>query len=145
MQISSRFSIAVHIFTCIDVFEKEQKITSEFLASSIQVNPVIIRNILGQLKKADLIETTRGSGGTKIARSTKDITFYDIYQAVECISEGKLFHFHENPNEECPVGRNIYQVVDKRLDLIQQAMENQMKAITLEEIILEIKEKISFE
>ena len=42
MQISSRFTIAVHIFACIDTFGEEMKVTSEFLASSINVNPVII-------------------------------------------------------------------------------------------------------
>ena len=46
MQISSRFTIAVHIFACIDTFEKDQKITSDFLSASINVNPVIIRKIL---------------------------------------------------------------------------------------------------
>ena len=35
MQISSRFTIAVHIFACIDTFKEEFKLTSEFLAASI--------------------------------------------------------------------------------------------------------------
>ena len=52
MQISSRFTIAVHIFICINAFESDYKITGEFLAGSVNVNPVIIRNILSQLKKA---------------------------------------------------------------------------------------------
>ena len=50
MQISSRFTIAIHILACIDTFEKDYKITSDFLASSVNVNPVIIRKILSQLK-----------------------------------------------------------------------------------------------
>lgn len=62
MQISSRFTIAVHIFACIDTFETQYKITSEFLASSIQVNPVVIRKILSQLKANGLITVQRGSG-----------------------------------------------------------------------------------
>ena len=49
MQISSRFTIAVHIFACIDTFEKDTKITSDFLAESVNVNPVIIRKILSQM------------------------------------------------------------------------------------------------
>ena len=47
MQISSRFTVALHIFTCIDVFKNEQKVTSDFLAGSIGTNPVIIRRLLG--------------------------------------------------------------------------------------------------
>ena len=45
---------------------KESKVTSDFLASSVGVNPVIIRKTLSQLKKADLISVARGylsSGG----------------------------------------------------------------------------------
>ena len=52
MQISSRFTIAIHIFACMETFGKDYKITSDFLASSINVNPVIIRKILSQLKNA---------------------------------------------------------------------------------------------
>ena len=55
MQISSRFTIALHIFTCADMFEDHYKVTSDFLAESINTNPVIIRKILTQLKNAGLI------------------------------------------------------------------------------------------
>ena len=51
MQISSRFTIALHIFTCVEVFKDEYRITSDFLAGSINTNPVIVRKILMQLKK----------------------------------------------------------------------------------------------
>lgn len=63
MQISSRFTLAVHIFACIDVFKDEYKVTSDFLAGSTNVNPVIVRKILGQLKAAGLVEVARGFGG----------------------------------------------------------------------------------
>ena len=84
MQISSRFTIAVHIFACIDTFKDDFKITSDFLASSVNVNPVIIRKILSQLKNAGLIEVQRGSGGASIAKPLEEINFLDIYYAVEC-------------------------------------------------------------
>lgn len=54
MQISSRFTIAVHMMTCMETFKEDYKITSDFLASSIHVNPVIIRRLLSQLKEAGL-------------------------------------------------------------------------------------------
>ena len=53
MQISSRFTIAVHVLIAIETFKKDHKITSEFLASSANVNPTVIRRLLQQLKKAD--------------------------------------------------------------------------------------------
>ncbi len=131
MQISSRFTIAIHIFACIDTFKDDYKLTSDFLAGSVNVNPVVVRRILQQLKTAGLITVTRGSGGADIAKPLDQITFFDIYNAVECIDNGQLFHFHENPNSLCPVGRNIHNALDKRLLQIQKAMEDEMQKITL--------------
>lgn len=135
MQFSSRFTIAVHIFVCIDTFKNDFKITSDFLASSVNVNPVIIRKILSQLKANKLINVQRGSGGASIAKPLEEISFLDIYNAVECIENGELFHFHENPNYQCPVGRNIHNVLDNRLEQVQSALEKELKKITLADIV----------
>ena len=134
MQISSRVTLAVHIFACIDVFKDDYKVTSDFLAGSTNVNPVIVRKILGQLKAAGLVEVARGSGGASIPKPLSEISFLDIYNAVECVENGELFHFHENPNTECPVGRNIHAVLDDKLMRVQKAMENELSSITLEDI-----------
>lgn len=134
MQISSRFTLAVHIFACMDTFGNECKVTSDFLAGSTNVNPVIIRKILSQLKKAGLIEVARGTGGTTAARPLNEITFLDIYRAVECIENGELFHFHENPSTNCPVGRNIHRILDDKLLRVQTAMEQELASITLEDL-----------
>ena len=140
MQISSRFTLAVHIFSCIAVFQDEYKVTSEFIAGSTNVNPVIIRKILGQLKGAELVSVVRGTGGTKINRELSDITFLDIYRAVECVEDNRLFHFHENPNEKCPVGRHIHQALDGKLMQIQNAMEKELASITLEDVVADMKQ-----
>ncbi len=134
MQISSRFTVALHIFSCVDTFKDEYKVTSDFLASSINTNPVIIRRILGQLKGAGLIEVARGTGGITPTRPLSEITFYDVYKAVDPIEDDELFHFHENPNPECPVGRNIHKLLNDKLDAIQKAMEDEMKKYTIEDL-----------
>lgn len=135
MQISSRFTIAVHIIICIEAFKDTHKVTSEFIASSVNVNPVVIRRLLQQLKKAGIVEVKRGSGGADIARPLDEITLLDVYNAVESVDNGVLFHFHENPNQLCPVGRNIHAIMDSRLQEIQTAMETKMRAMTLSEIM----------
>ena len=134
MQISSRFTVALHIFACVDTFKGEYKITSDFLASSINTNPVIIRNILTKLKNAGLIIVARGTGGITLTRPLSDISFYDVYQAIEPVENGELFHFHEAPNPNCPVGKNIHGLLDGKLKSIQSAMENEMKKYTLADL-----------
>lgn len=142
MQISSRFTLAIHIFACIDTFKDDYKVTSDFLAGSTNVNPVIVRKILLQLKAAGLVEVARGTGGASIAKPLNEITFLDVYHAVECVDHGELFHFHENPNTECPVGRNIHRVLDDKLLRVQQAMEKELASITLEDVRRDTKEYI---
>ena len=134
MQISSRFTVALHIFTCVDTFKDDYKVTSDFLAGSINTNPVIIRKILTQLKNAGLITVARGTGGITVNRPLSKITFYDVYQAIEPVENGDLFHFHEAPNPECPVGRNIHRLLDGKLKEIQNSMEDKMKEYTLADL-----------
>ena len=134
MQISSRFTIALHIFTCIETFKNDYKITSDFLAGSINTNPVIIRKILTQLKNAGLITVARGTGGISPTRPLKEISFYDVYQAIEPVENGDLFNFHSSPNPQCPVGKNIHALLDDKLKTIQLAMENEMKKYTLDDL-----------
>ena len=134
MQISSRFTVALHIFTCVDVFRDQYKVTSDFLAGSIHTNPVIIRKILSQLSKADLITVARGTGGITINRPLSEISFYDVYQAIEPVENGDLFHFHEAPDPECPVGRNIHRLLDGKLKSIQNAMEDKMREYSLADL-----------
>ena len=145
MQISSRFTIALHIFFFFFTFGQDHKITSEFLADSVNVNPVIIRKLLSQLKGAGLVTVQRGSGGTALAKPPEDITFLDVYRAVECVEKGELFHFHENPNRKCPVGRNIHHVLDEKLQQIQRAMEQEMAGITVADVIRDTQKYIALE
>lgn len=145
MQISSRFTIAIHILICIETFKNDNKVTSDFLASSVNVNPVVIRRMLQQLKLAGMVNVVRGSGGTEIAKPIDEITLLDIYNAVECVEEGKLFHFHEKPNNLCPVGKNIHNILDVRLDAIQEAMEKEMKSVTIADIMDKAKKLIEAE
>ena len=140
MQISSRFTIALHIFTCVETFKNDYKITSDFLAGSINTNPVIIRKILAQLKNAGLITVARGTGGISPTRPLKEISFYDVYQAIEPVENGDLFNFHSSPNPQCPVGKNIHALLDNKLKTIQLAMENEMKKYTLDDLRIGMQE-----
>lgn len=133
MQIASRFSIAVHALLFINKFESEYRVTSDFIASSVRVNPVVIRRVLGQLKAAGLIDVSRGSNGSSLAKPPKAITLLDVYNAVECV-EGNLFAFHDDPNPECEVGAHIHEVLDPALESAQNALELSLKKTKLSDL-----------
>ena len=146
MQISSRFTIAIHILICVELYGKDEPATSESLAGSIGAHPVVIRRILGQLRRAGLITVARGrEGGAHIARPLADITLADVFRAVESIGDDTLFSFHENPNPACPVGRSIHTILDGHLAAIQQAMEERMEQTTLADVMQEARAEVAAE
>ena len=138
MKITSRFTVAVHTLLVINTFQDKVKTTSEFIAGSVNVNPVVIRRTMQSLKAAGMIDVKAGSGGARLARRPEDITLFDVYSAVDSV-EGDLFHFHESPNPACPVGRNIHAVLDVKLQEAQAALENRLKKTTLADLAGQIR------
>ena len=141
MKITSRFTVAVHTLLVIYTFGKEQKVTSDFIAASVRVNPVVIRRTLSSLKAAGMIDVKAGSGGASIVKDLKDITLFDVYRAVDSV-DGDIFHFHENPNPACAVGKNIHAVLDTHLADAQRALENELKKVTLYDLTQELRGKL---
>ena len=131
MHVSTKFTVALHLLCATEYFNKTEKVTSAFLAGSIGTNAVTVRNIMLQLQHAGIISVKRGSGGIALTRPLAQITFLDIYQAVETGSEGTLFNFHENPNPQCPVGRNLHRALDSQLSEVQKDFERDLAGRTV--------------
>ena len=144
MQISSRFTIALHILTAIETFKDEYRLTSEFFAGSVQVNSVIIRNILLQLKSAGMVQIPRGraSGSIVLLKKPEEINLLDVYKAIEPLEHDTLFAFHKNPNPKCPVGKNVHNILDDRLLSVQKAMEDKLKNMKLSDVLSDLSKLI---
>ena len=91
------------------------------------------RRFQRKLKKAGIVRVEAGIGGASLARDPSDITLLDIFNAVE--TDTDLFHFHENPNPECPVGRSVHPVLGEQLAGVQSAMERHLESITLKDLM----------
>jgi DNA-binding IscR family transcriptional regulator len=138
MRVASRFSIAVHILSLLETFEGECP-ASEWMAGSIGVNAVIVRNITGMLRRAGLVYTQQGAAGAKIARPLKEITLLDVFKAVETGDE--IFSMHENPNPNCPVGSGIQTVLETEFNAAQEAMETRLSKTTMEKVVRNLMKK----
>ncbi|MFB7138101.1 Rrf2 family transcriptional regulator [Gottfriedia sp. NPDC056225] len=141
MKISSRFTVAVHVLSLVTI-ENSALCTSEWIAESVNTNPVVIRRVMGKLKNAGLIQVRRGTGGATLQKSLSEITLLDVYRAVEVVEEGELFQFHEKPNPNCPVGANIQAVLELILNRAQEAMEKILDDVTMEELVTVLSKKI---
>lgn len=133
--------MAAHMVCAIDYFSPVQPVTSSFLAKSIGTSPVMVRTIMGMLKEAGIISSSKGKRGIDLARPLKDITLLDLWRAVDQTEADSLFHFHENPSPLCPVGRNIHAALDDGLERAQKALEDQLAAVHMDEVEVTIRKR----
>lgn len=138
MRIANRFAIAVHILSLLSVADEAHR-SSDDLAASIGVNPVIVRNVMGMLRRADLVQTQQGVAGADLTRPLADITLLDVYRAVE--DEATLFSMHPRPNPNCPVGANIQATLEQVFDEAQATMEARLRASTMLEVVRDIRSR----
>ena len=107
---NTRFSTALHIMTILGS-KPEEWHTSEWLAASININPVVVRKEISVLREAGLVESRKGKdGGCRVAKNIKDISISDIYRAVK--NSEILGRKNQNPNPKCEIGKEINQNLD---------------------------------
>lgn len=102
---NTRLSTALHILSLL-AHNEGDLLTSDWIAGSIGINPVIVRKEISVLKKAGLVESLAGKeGGTRLAKSAQKIKLAEVYQAMNQAS--LLGKQNQHPNPACPVGKKI--------------------------------------
>ncbi|XME01357.1 Rrf2 family transcriptional regulator [Lachnospiraceae bacterium C1.1] len=133
----TRFSSAIHILILIS--EAEKPLSSEHIASSVGTNASYIRKITGLLKKGKIIESKQGVSGFKLRIPAEELSFYKIYCAVYESDQYHVFDMHQNPNDECIVGRRIKPVLTEQFTEIEEKAMEEFKRRTLADVIESMK------
>lgn len=142
MRVSKRFPMAIHSLLYVAVLSPQMRVTSTLVADSIDSNPVIVRNLFLDLSKNGLLNASAGkNGGVSLAKDPKDITLWDIYQSVETNNVEDVFKLYEG-NDDCPVGKNIYQLLYPHMGSVLDALSTSMNQITIQTLLDELNEKI---
>jgi Rrf2 family protein len=108
--------------------------TSDQVAASINVNPVIVRRSLGDLHRAGLVEVRRGAGaGWSLARGPEKISMLAVYEAVEA---EPLFAMHRTePNQACPVGQGIRPALGPVYEGAAAALRRQLAQTSIADVL----------
>ena len=133
MQIGTKFSVSIHILLSVEVFKNDYKVTSDFIASSVNTNPVVIRKLMSLLQKAGLIETAQGTGGIELTRTPAQISLQDVYKAVEPQSD--MFKIHKDTAPGCPVGGNIENLLSPYFFKLQSSFMGDLNEISLADMM----------
>ena len=125
----TKFSVAVHILILIS--EAPNPLNSDQIAGSVGTNASYIRKILSLLKKSGMIHSHRGVSGYELTTTPDRITLLGIYQAVMEEPQIHLLDIHQNPNDQCVVGRHIRPMLTGMFEGIEEAFARELSRKTL--------------
>ena len=136
----TKFSVAIHILILIS--ESPTPLNSDQMAGSVGTNASYIRKILALLKKAKVIDGHRGISGYSMAVTPERLTLLQIYQAVTEEPKTHLFDIHQNPSDQCIVGRHIRPVLTDMFTDMEEAFSRTLAGKTLAECTEVIRKRM---
>lgn len=135
MHTSTRFSVAVHVLTMLALAEGEPQ-TSQVIAESVNTNPVVIRRILGYLRRGGLVMSESGkSGGWRLLQQPQTITLRDVYRLVEDEQTIAL----NVPHPVCPIGRGVTTCLTGIINTAQTALESSLATTTIADMFTNVQ------
>lgn len=131
---SSKLSVCIHILTVL-ALKGCEALTSEQIARSVNTNPVVIRRLLGLLRRAGYVGSKKGvGGGWELLANPEEVSFLDVLRVVE--PQNEIFALHKcKPNQQCPVGRNIQGVLIGVYSEIQEGVAGRLARSTIASVI----------
>lgn len=124
-----RFSTGIEALVLLAT-EPEKFHTSQALAKALATNAVVVRRLLSALSRADLVSSEKGpSGGSRLARSPKQITLRDIYRA---LGTGDLLHRSQHETAETKELKKTIQGVFRKAE---KCLEEELDSTTLNQLI----------
>ena len=130
---SSRFAVATHILTLL-ALHRDEPVTSEALAASVNTNPVVIRRAMAGLREAGIVTSQPGAGGGwRLVDCPEAVTLRDVFRAVE---PEQVFALHpKSPSASCLVGRSICGALQGVFHEAEAAMEERLARMTIAEVL----------
>lgn len=136
--LSSKLTVAVHVCALLSL-HAEDPLTSEYIAGSVNTNPVVVRRILGALRDAGYVSSRGGpGGGWQLAIDPAGTTLLDLLNAVEPEQDAIALH-RNDPNPHCVVGRNIRAALGTVYEKARKSRDEQLNKVSLAQIVSTIQ------
>lgn len=127
---NGRFATALHILTLLEI-KKDELLSSEFIANSINVNPAVVRKEIGNLRSHGFIESKEGKGGGySLGKPASQIHLSDVYKSV---NDSPLLGRSNDPNPDCPIGKQINSHLNDLFSSAEDALLRQIGKITVKD------------
>jgi len=132
-----RFATIIHIVVLASKNKEEfdrfgKVISSDFIATSINVNPVVVRREIQFLKEIGILDAKKGKdGGCFLIKEPSEIYFGDLFFLLtkDQNSIGKL----NEPNIDCEIGKLMNTELNDVFNTLNHTIINKLNEINLEE------------
>lgn len=132
---NTQLSDATHIMAYIALHPAEN-LKSDRIASSLKTDPTTVRRLMGKLRQAGLLQSTRGIARPQLACKPMDISLRDIFLAVS--TRRALLTVDRDTSTACPVGSVMPKVMANYYREIQSSAEGRMARITLQDVMNDV-------
>jgi DNA-binding IscR family transcriptional regulator len=114
--------------------------TSEVIARSLGTNPVLVRRLLKDLERGQLVRMRPGKdGGVQLARAPEHITLDLVIRATE--NKGGVFALRQGGNPNCPVNQNMARLLNPILIATDQAVADTLARTTIADLTAQIPQR----
>lgn len=133
MKFSYKLSDAIHILAYLEINQNDVDLSSRMIASSIEANPSVVRNLMRDLKAGGMINTQQGSARPSLAKDPAKISLLEVYQALDM--NQNLLHVDPKTNPNCLVGANIQDTLDEAYRRVEEVAFQEMAQVTIQDIV----------
>ena len=132
MKRSSRLSLALHALVHLHK-QPDEAITSTTLATCLMTNPVVVRRVLGALREAGIVGSSKGhDGGWRLLRPAGEITLRAVYAAM---GESLLIRTESDPGDiQCGIVRSVNSVMGEFIADAEALLAARLERVSLADI-----------
>lgn len=130
---NARFATLIHILTLLAKSPGEW-LSSDCIAESIRINPVIVRKELGVMHQLGWVASKKGKqGGSLLVVPPSEISLADIFKAV--LGSHVLGKKNSCQGTECPVGKGMDKALEQLFVQTDQIVVQSMESQSLQEFV----------
>ena len=134
MKTNNRLSATIHAL--VNLANLRESTSTDALAASLEVNPVVLRQTLGGLRDSGLVRGERGNTMWSLGRDAASITVGDIYVA---LGEPSLFVLRSrSDNPKCLVELAVDEALLGAFDDAQRQLIERLKTVSLASLATDV-------
>ena len=128
---NSDFVLAVHALVFLN--HKKEELPSNVLAENICTNPVRVRRVMSQLRKAGLVENRGGRSGYRFVLDPAEVNLKMVSEALDAVFVSTDWHSGD-PHMVCRVASGMAGIADGLYEEMDRLCKEYLETVCISDI-----------